>query len=216
MKNDQTSTTLLTDAGNVSKSTRNFALIFCIALACLFLVGAYLSFPFHKTTSVALLSLNELQEQARKSHKTYVLNTEDYEVLSKVGEESIADRFTMKKHTLVFYRILVTPSTGAPYTMVVRVEEEDVDLAQGRTVTLQGMISRTDEKLNQLDYTRNATLAQNTDLCLNTEIDSQTISLIKTIILALLSIGCVCLTARILKRSKQAEKDSFEKREGNI
>ena len=185
------------------KDVRIIAVIFCIVLAVLFSFGAYITFPVRGMTPITSLRVDELQNRARTTHDVYTLRAEEYRVLGAVDSEVIVDRFTWKKHRLVFYEILVASGAGDPYRMIVRVQEQAQDLAQGQTVTLQGMLSETDREQRPDSIgqaLQDAGTVQNSGLCLNTDIDSRAVQILKTIVFILLDIACICLLIRILKR----------------
>lgn len=134
------------------------AIIFCVIILIIFVLGATMNIPTSSPTDIASLGVNSFNNH--NLGKYYYLYPDDYTVLCNFDEFVTTDSTYMLTKIYYYFNVLVTDNSGEQFIMAVRTDDKTEYLKSGTRVTLCGMVSdlEDDVKDKQLKYVNESTI----------------------------------------------------------
>lgn len=116
------------------------AILFCVFLAILFFVAAWISWPKEDAVHINDVG-SEYFTIIPNNGRYHILDAETYKVLGRFAEESIRDSAFFYQRQYTYYSVIVTDKRGQQFIMAVRTDGKSQQLECGNCVLLYGMIS---------------------------------------------------------------------------
>ena len=173
------------------------ACIFPGIFALIFLLNVFIRFPFQKAINIAENGITCLESSGKN---WFVLEQGSYTVEDTFDTISIRSSNLFAPSKKYTYFNVTVSSHDESFSMPVRVSDKKASsLSRGDTVTLYGMVSKSNSKLSQEQLDALNTNPSCIVACLNDNDDTVVSRTLSAGVFMLLSIGCIWLTLKIYR-----------------